>query len=117
MERADEASASQLTFYYVSYLMALGRCARVRQCAINTAALLFRRFYRKRTLTGHDPLLVAPTVLMMASKMEECFVAASVLVRAMPRLEEELGCKTPYGVSHILEQARSSLRRHAIMAA
>lgn len=121
MERSEEADdaaapgveemelrlASQLTFYYVSYLMALGRCARVRQRAINTAALLFRRFYRERQLTSHDPLLLVPTMLMMASKMEECYVAAVVLVRAMPRLEAELGCKNPYGVLHILEQARS----------
>jgi hypothetical protein len=112
----EAAAASQLTLYYVSYLMALGRCARVRQRAINTAALLFRRFYKERVLASHDPLLVAPTVLMMASKMEECYVAAAVLVRAMPRLETELGCKNPYGVLHILEQVRSRAKLGLVAA-
>jgi len=100
----SEAETSQLAFYYVSYLMALGHASGLRQKAINAAALLFRRFYAARPLASVDPLLVVPTVLVMASKIAECQVAAPVIVRVIPQLEQELGCRNPYGVVDILKQ-------------
>lgn len=111
----SEAEVTQLIFFYVSYLMALGKVVGVRQRAVNTAALLFRRFYQRAALSEADPLLLAPTALLIASKAEECYVSAAVIASHIPKLDKELGGKNPYREEEMLEQARVRLRRGAGM--
>ena len=97
MSALTEAEADRALFFYSSYLMALGHQAGLRQRACLTAALIFRRFYSSRSLEAHDPLLLAPTALLVGSKVEECQAAASALERAMPKLRKDLGDETnPY---------------------
>lgn len=54
---------------YSQYISTLGRRARVRQRAIATAIVYFRRFYYRFSFLEHDPLLIAPTALWVASKV------------------------------------------------
>lgn len=93
------ADVRALTLLYLQYIHALGRKVRVRQRVVGTACVLFQRFFHVQTLLSHDPLLVAPTVLWMASKIEESGVSPKHIVKAMG----ELGLRgNAYEVAHLL---------------
>jgi cyclin-C len=63
----------------------------------------FRRFYVRRSYTApeNDPLLMIPTCLYVASKMEECPVRASVIVLCTGELGLQRG-GYPYVGDHVL---------------
>lgn len=84
---------------YTHYLTALGRRARVRQRAVATAIVYFRRFYYRFSFLDHDPLLIAPTALWVASKVEECSLQAKMLVTQLAHLDME----NNYQVQHLLD--------------
>lgn len=60
---------SILTFALV--IQALGEQLKVKQQVIATAIVYFKRFYVKNSFKCIDPLLLAPTCLFLASKVEE----------------------------------------------
>ena len=100
------ADVRLLTLLYVQYIHALGRTVRLRQRVVASACVLFQRFFFARTLLDHDPLLVAPIALWMASKVEESAVSPKHILCAM----EELGvCGTAYELSHVLAAEYSLL--------
>ena len=82
----SESDVQQLTLLHAQHLHALGRRVRLRQRVVATACVFFHRFFAVRTFLEHDPLLVAPTVLWMASKVEECTVSPKTIVREMAHL-------------------------------
>lgn len=84
---------------YTQYLTSLGRRARVRQRAVATAVVYFRRFYYRFSFLEHDPLLIAPTALWVASKVEECSLQAKMLVSNLAHL----GMENNYQVHHLLD--------------
>lgn len=49
----------------------LGEGLKLRQQVIATATVYFKRFYARNSLKNIDPLLLAPTCLFLASKVEE----------------------------------------------
>ncbi len=49
----------------------LGEHLKVRQQVIATATVYFKRFYARNSLKNIDPLLLAPTCVFLASKVEE----------------------------------------------
>jgi cyclin C len=51
-----------------------------------TAVVYFRRLYAGSSFSRHDPHLVAPGCLYLASKVEESVVAAKLLLASMRRL-------------------------------
>jgi cyclin C len=51
-----------------------------------TAVVYFRRLYAGSSFSAHDPHLVAPGCLYLASKVEESVVAAKLLLASMKRL-------------------------------
>ena len=65
---------------------ALGRRVRLRQRVVSTACVYFLRFFQAHTLLDHDPLLVAPTALWVASKVEESPVSPKLLLREVADL-------------------------------
>jgi hypothetical protein len=65
----------------------LGLRLSLRQRAIATAQLLFLRFYVRESFVHFDPRLVAPTVLFVAAKIEECPLNAKNVIRVMSRLD------------------------------
>lgn len=71
----------------------LGTKLSLRQRVIATAQLLFLRFYSRSyssptaaSFCSHDPRLVAPTCIFIASKAEECGVNGRTVVMHMNRL-------------------------------
>lgn len=51
-----------------------------------TAVVYFRRVYAVTSFSRHDPRLVAPGCLYLASKAEESVIAGKVLLASMKRL-------------------------------
>ena len=84
---------------YTQYLVGLGRRARVRQRALATAIVYFRRFYYRHSFLDHDPLLIVPTALWVASKVEECSLQAKVLLSHLAHLDME----NNYELQHMLD--------------
>ena len=62
---------NQLIFFNITVIQALGEQLKVKQQVIATAIVYFRRFYVRNSLKCIDPLLLAPTCLFLASKVEE----------------------------------------------
>lgn len=68
----------QNAHYWVSYyfwlflvIQTLGEQLKLRQQVIATATVYFKRFYARNSLKCIDPLLLAPTCIFLASKVEE----------------------------------------------
>lgn len=83
-------SASDMTsakLLYCQAAHALGRRLRLRQRAISTACVYFHRFFTTpASMLEHDPLLFLVTAIWMASKVEECSVQASRVIRELGEL-------------------------------
>lgn len=52
-------------------IQVLGEQLKLRQQVIATATVYFKRFYARNSLKCIDPLLLAPTSVFLASKVEE----------------------------------------------
>ena len=52
-------------------MQVLGEELKLRQQVIATAIVYFKRFYARNSLKCVDPLLMAPTAIFLASKVEE----------------------------------------------
>lgn len=52
-------------------IQVLGEHLKLRQQVIATATVYFKRFYARNSLKSIDPLLLAPTCIFLASKVEE----------------------------------------------
>lgn len=61
---------NQLTNLF-SVIQTLGEQLKLRQQVIATATVYFKRFYSKNSLKCIDPLLLSPTCIFLASKVEE----------------------------------------------
>jgi hypothetical protein len=46
----------------------------------------FKRFYLRNSFHRHDPFIVAPSCLYLASKTEECITVAKLLVQYVKKL-------------------------------
>lgn len=55
----------------VAVIQVLGEHLKLRQQVIATATVYFKRFYARNSLKNIDPLLLAPTCVFLASKVEE----------------------------------------------
>lgn len=95
--------------FFSHFIQSLGEYMKLRQQVIATAIVYFRRFYTKVSLKSVDPLLLAPTCIYVACKVEEYgpmsntrFISVCTTV-----------CKTkfgyvfapdfPYRINHVLE--------------
>jgi len=76
-ERANDLSVltdeeyQKIFIFYASFIQMLGEQLKLRQQVIATATVFFKRFYAKNSLNTVDPLLMAPTCVFLASKVEE----------------------------------------------
>jgi len=61
----------KLHIFFASFIQALGEQLKLRQQVIATATMYFKRFYSCVSLKSVDPLLLAPTCIYVASKVEE----------------------------------------------
>lgn len=64
-------SYNKIMIFFANVVQAIGEHLKVRQQVIATATVYFKRFYAKHPLKSCDPLLLAPTCIYLASKVEE----------------------------------------------
>ena len=55
----------------ITVIQVLGEHLKLKQQVIATATVYFKRFYARNSLRCIDPLLLAPTCILLASKVEE----------------------------------------------
>uniref|UniRef100_A0A4W6EK08 Cyclin C n=1 Tax=Lates calcarifer TaxID=8187 RepID=A0A4W6EK08_LATCA len=61
----------KLQIFFANVIQALGEHLKLRQQVIATATVYFKRFYARYSLKSIDPVLMAPTCVFLASKVEE----------------------------------------------
>jgi len=108
-----EDNYRKLMILFANFIQAIGEQLKIRQQVIATATVFFRRFYLKNTLSSCDPLLMSPTCLFLAAKVEEIgpmsnnrlVNATSQVVRNRYRnvFNELPGNEYPYRTNNILE--------------
>uniref|UniRef100_A0A8C9LEB5 Cyclin-like domain-containing protein n=1 Tax=Pavo cristatus TaxID=9049 RepID=A0A8C9LEB5_PAVCR len=60
----------KLQIFFTNVIQALGEHLKLRQQVIATATVYFKRFYARYSLKSIDPVLMAPTCVFLASKVE-----------------------------------------------
>ncbi|KAK8327022.1 hypothetical protein V6Z12_A11G155400 [Gossypium hirsutum] len=90
-----------IKMHMANYIMKLAQNVKVRQRVVATAVTYMRRVYTRRSMSGYDPRLVAPTCLYLASKAEESTVQARLLVFYIKKLSSDE--KYRYEIKDILE--------------
>jgi len=84
------AEVADVKLHCCQVLQAVGHRCRLRQPAIATAIVYFRRFFAEQSILEHDPLLIGIASLWAASKVEDVAVAAKAIVReAMAILQQQ----------------------------
>eukprot|EP00005_Dracoamoeba_jomungandri_P003653 CAMPEP_0174252034 /NCGR_PEP_ID=MMETSP0439-20130205/1677_1 /TAXON_ID=0 /ORGANISM="Stereomyxa ramosa, Strain Chinc5" /LENGTH=259 /DNA_ID=CAMNT_0015332511 /DNA_START=14 /DNA_END=790 /DNA_ORIENTATION=+ len=86
--------------YYSDVIQLLGKKTHLRQVVVATATVYFKRFYHNNSFIDYDPMLIAPTTLYLAAKVEECLTHACVFEEAMRFVIEGW----PYQMADILEK-------------
>uniref|UniRef100_A0A2K6L4W0 Cyclin C n=1 Tax=Rhinopithecus bieti TaxID=61621 RepID=A0A2K6L4W0_RHIBE len=81
----------KLQIFFTNVIQALGEHLKLRQQVIATATVYFKRFYARYSLKSIDPVLMAPTCVFLASKVEKTRFSY-----AFPK-------EFPYRMNHILE--------------
>lgn len=66
-----EEEYQKIFIFYASFIQMLGEQLKLRQQVIASATVFFKRFYAVNSLNTVDPLLMAPTCVFLASKVEE----------------------------------------------
>ncbi|GBF92528.1 cyclin-C1-like [Raphidocelis subcapitata] len=82
----SEGQLQQLKGHFTQYIFDLANSTNLRQRVAATAVVYFRRVYVTSSYARHDPRVVAPGCLYLASKAEESVVSAKVLLAAARRL-------------------------------
>jgi len=105
----SEDEYQKVMMFFTNIIQALGEQLKVRQQVIATAIVYFRRFYARNSLKSIDPLLLAPTCLVLASKVEEFgVISQSKLIAACQSLIKNrynyaYQQEYPYRINHLLE--------------
>jgi len=105
----SEEEYQKIMIFFTNVIQALGEQLKVRQQVIATAIVYFRRFYARNSLKSIDPLLLAPTCLVLASKVEEFgVISQSKLIAACQsliknRFNYAYQQEYPYRINHLLE--------------
>lgn len=105
----SEEEYSKLFIFFSNLLQVLGEQLKLRQQVIATATVYFKRFYARNSLRSIDPLLLAPTCIFLASKVEEFGVISnSRLISTCQtviknKFHYAYSQEFPYRTNHILE--------------
>lgn len=107
----NEEQYQKLMILYADFIQALGESLSVKQQVVASSIVYFKRFYIKNSFKCIDPLLLAPTCIYLASKVEEYGVISNH--RLMQSCQTVMKNKYsfawnnlqefPYKMSHILE--------------
>ena len=66
-----EEEYQRIIIFFANFIQTIGEQFKLKQQVIATATVFFKRFYSQNSLKSVDPLLMAPTSLFLASKVEE----------------------------------------------
>lgn len=77
LKMLSEDDYKKLFIFFAHVIQTIGEYLKMRQQVIATATVYFRRFYARNSLKSIDPLLLAPTCILLASKVEESGVVHS----------------------------------------
>uniref|UniRef100_A0A915CXG0 Cyclin-like domain-containing protein n=1 Tax=Ditylenchus dipsaci TaxID=166011 RepID=A0A915CXG0_9BILA len=101
----SEEEHQKIMIFFVNFIQAIGQDAnlKIRMQAIATACVYFRRFYARRSFRDVDPFLLAPTCILLASKVEESgMVSLTKLISSVqsalkkwPYLNQDLMIRQP----------------------
>lgn len=72
---ADEYQ--KIFMFFANLIQVIGENLKMRQQVIATATIYFKRFYARNSLKCIDPLLMAPTCVFLASKVDEFGVVSN----------------------------------------
>jgi cyclin C len=104
-----EEEYSKIMIFFSHFIQAIGEQLKVKQQVISTAIVYFRRFYVRNSLKCIDPLLLAPTCLFLASKVEEFGVISNTrLISTCQAVVKNKFAyaypqEWPYRINHVLE--------------
>ncbi|XP_033619363.1 cyclin-C isoform X5 [Fukomys damarensis] len=99
----------KLQIFFTNVIQALGEHLKLRQQVIATATVYFKRFYARYSLKSIDPVLMAPTCVFLASKVEEFGVVSNTRLIAAAtsvlktRFSYAFPKEFPYRMNHVLE--------------
>uniref|UniRef100_A0A8D8RH97 Cyclin-C n=1 Tax=Cacopsylla melanoneura TaxID=428564 RepID=A0A8D8RH97_9HEMI len=99
----------KIFIFFANFIQILGEQLKLRQQVIATATVYFKRFYARNSLKCIDPLLLAPTCVFLASKVEEFgVISGSRLLSTCQtvvknKLNYAYAQEFPYRTNHILE--------------
>ncbi|XP_075249452.1 cyclin-C-like [Convolutriloba macropyga] len=71
LQRLSTEEYQKVHIFFGQLIQAIGEELKVRQQVIATAIIYFKRFYSRYSLKDIDPILLCPTSLFLASKVEE----------------------------------------------
>jgi cyclin-C len=95
--------------FFANLIQILGEQLKLRQQVIATATVYFKRFYARNSVKCIDPLLLAPTCIFLASKVEEFGVISNnrLISTCQTVIKNKFGYayqqEFPYRTNHILE--------------
>lgn len=104
-----EDEYQKLFIFFANVIQILGEQLKLRQQVIATATVYFKRFYARNSLKSIDPLLLAPTCIFLASKVEEFGVISNsrLISTCQTVIKNKFGFayqqEFPYRTNHILE--------------
>ncbi|GAB0090504.1 cyclin C [Sergentomyia squamirostris] len=105
-----EEEYQKIFIFFSNLIQILGESLKIRQQVIATATVYFKRFYARNSLKSIDPLLLAPTCIFLASKVEEFGVISnSRLISTCQTVIKNkfsfafVGQEFPFRTNHILE--------------
>lgn len=99
----------KIMIFFANVIQAIGEQVKVRQQVIATATVYFRRFYARYPLKSCDPILLAPTCIYLAAKVEESgpisnnriILTATNVVKG--KFSHAFPSDFPYRINHVWE--------------
>lgn len=104
-----EDEYQKVLIFFANFIQLLGEQLKLKQQVIATATVYFKRFYARNSLKCIDPLLLAPTCIFLASKVEEFGVISNsrMITSCQTILKNKFshayGPEYPYRMTTILE--------------
>lgn len=105
----SEEEYQKIFIFFSNFIQVLGEQLKLKQQVIATATVYFKRFYSRNCLKSIDPLLLSPTCVFLASKVEEFGVISNsrLITTCQTVLKNKLNYaysqEFPYRTNHILE--------------
>jgi len=104
-----EEEYQKIMIFFANLIQVLGEALKVRQQVIATATVYFKRFYARNSLKAIDPLLMSPTCIFLASKVEEFGVISNTRLISTcqnvikNKFQYAYASEFPYRIQNILE--------------